>query len=843
VTEEVARLRIEVDSIKAKMAADDLKKLEDAGSKTEKATDSLTAAFKRYAGAATIAATATAGLMKLVSVQREFDKINAGLITITGSSAEAAKAFEAIQDFATTTPYSLQQVSEAFIRLANVGLSPSERALASYGNTAAAMGRDLMQFVEAVADASTGEFERLKDFGIKAKMQGDQISFTFQGVTTTVARNSAEIERYLTSLGENQFAGAMAERMKTLDGAISNLSDEWDKMFLNLSQSGVGDSIADGVRVAIDVLSELNSYLASGQFEAHIDALSAAWGPWVDSAIESANIVWDAVSGLFSDIDTSNGSFADTLLRVWTEFPQNVKAFVELATVEFANSLEYWKIEAQSWADTVKAIFTDSTIADAQASYYRAQQARGEAYLSSITAIVDEADASKRATTSALADSEKRRAAFEKEQEARRKANEDRLEGYHKGGAGTETMGSGAAADRKAKADQKRREQEFQQVQESLLTEEEAIQQSYNRRLAIVEANTAAGSAKRLELTGRLEAERNKQLEDYRDSQNRELEQLREFLMTEEESIEASYAKRRAIAAKTSVTPAERAAMLAELDESQRRELEMIDQQRQEKRLRLMEDTLSDQEFLRARMEAEIAEKERGYQNELISFEEFQRAKAEIEQRYTEQTRQLAMANRAQTYDMYAGLFGSLSQLAGTFAQGQGKSAERAFKMQKALAYGQAIMSTAAGVARAFQDHSAPASYVYAGIAAAQGAVQIATISNQKFSGAYDKGGYIPSGSVGIAAEYGDELVNGQLIKGPARVTSRKDTAELMSGGGGGPVVVNINVNLEAGTSETTTDGSGDTAKARELGSMIDMRVRDVLIREKTRPGGLLYGT
>ena len=46
-----------------------------------------------------------------------------------------------------------------------------------------------------------------------------------------------------------------------------------------------------------------------------------------------------------------------------------------------------------------------------------------------------------------------------------------------------------------------------------------------------------------------------------------------------------------------------------------------------------------------------------------------------------------------------------------------------------------------------------------------------------------DNGGYIPPGQNGIVSEYGDELVNGVLVKGPARVTSREDTAAAMSGG------------------------------------------------------------
>jgi hypothetical protein len=62
--------------------------------------------------------------------------------------------------------------------------------------------------------------ERLKEFGIKAKSQGDQVTFTFQGVSTTVGKNSREIEAYLRSIGDVQFAGAMEEQADTLNVSL-----------------------------------------------------------------------------------------------------------------------------------------------------------------------------------------------------------------------------------------------------------------------------------------------------------------------------------------------------------------------------------------------------------------------------------------------------------------------------------------------------------------------------------------------------------------------------------------------------------------------------------------------
>lgn len=202
---------------------------------------------------------------KLVSVQREFDVLNSSLITVTGSSTAAAREFAWIKEFAATTPYALNEVTQAFVRMKSLGLDATEGTLRSYGNTASAMGKSLDQMIEAVADASTGEFERLKEFGIRASKEGDRVSLTFQGVTKTIGNSAAEIAAYLRDIGETQFGGAMAERAKTLDGALSNLGDTWDGLFLTISQQNAGGLIYDSVTLAsaaigdaIDILDAMN---------------------------------------------------------------------------------------------------------------------------------------------------------------------------------------------------------------------------------------------------------------------------------------------------------------------------------------------------------------------------------------------------------------------------------------------------------------------------------------------------------------------------------------------------------------------------------------------------------
>lgn len=273
------------------------------------------------------------GMKKLVDVNRNFGILKAGLETATGSIEGANQAFAALQQFAQTTPYSLQQAVDGFTKLVNLGLTPSEAALRSYGDTSAALGKDLSQMIEAVADAATGEFERLKEFGIKAKNNGDTIAFTFKGTTETVRNNAAEIESYLIKLGQVNFDGAMTKRMESLDGAISNLSDSWDAFFYNLGQAGATDVLKDAFNAITDAINEVNSMLSSGEMESYIDAIGISFSGLAEDVAQTTAIIEQWVS----DNKVNTGGFFTFFKNAFLELPQNIRAFVQIATVEFAH--------------------------------------------------------------------------------------------------------------------------------------------------------------------------------------------------------------------------------------------------------------------------------------------------------------------------------------------------------------------------------------------------------------------------------------------------------------------------------------------------------------------------
>ena len=334
---DIANLSIRVDSRGVRTADKDLDKLTAASNRAERATDSLKRGYAAatasiLAGAAAFAGTAG----KLVQVERQTGILVSSLRTVTGSAAGAKDAFNALEGLASRLPVSIPEITDAFIKMKALGLNPTESALISFTNTASAMGKNLNQFVEAVADASTGEFERLKEFGIRASQSGENVAFTFQGVTTKIKKNANDITAYLQNIGNTTFAGAATARMEELDGQISNLSDSWDTLFRTINEKGAAKVIADTVKTATGAIQELNAFIGSGQFGGWLENIGKMFSESFDVSRATSDIRTE-FGTTFDAIGFAGGETATFIVDAFAKWPRNVAAFVKIIGVEIAN--------------------------------------------------------------------------------------------------------------------------------------------------------------------------------------------------------------------------------------------------------------------------------------------------------------------------------------------------------------------------------------------------------------------------------------------------------------------------------------------------------------------------
>jgi len=139
----------------------------------------------------------------------------------------------------------------------------------------------------------------------------------------------------------------------------------------------------------------------------------------------------------------------------------------------------------------------------------------------------------------------------------------------------------------------------------------------------------------------------------------------------------------------------------------------------------------------------------------------------------------------------------AMAGLASSIAGEQSEAYRVMFAASKAFAVAKATMDMYTAISAAMAV-GGPLGWAQIGPIMASMSALIGQISSISYSGAYDKGGIIPSGKWGIVGEYGPEIV-----QGPANVTSREKTAELLRGSGRGdatpaaPANVNVrNINV-----------------------------------------------
>jgi len=167
----------------------------------------------------------------VVETTSTFQRFESVLTNTLGSTSEAQKALDRITEFASQTPFSVSELTDSFVRLANQGFKPTSDEMRKLGDLASSTGKEFVQLTEAIIDAQVGEFERLKEFGIRASKQGDQVTFTFKNVKTQVDFTSDAIQNYILSLGDLEgVSGAMVGISKTLGGQISNLGDSFNSL-------------------------------------------------------------------------------------------------------------------------------------------------------------------------------------------------------------------------------------------------------------------------------------------------------------------------------------------------------------------------------------------------------------------------------------------------------------------------------------------------------------------------------------------------------------------------------------------------------------------------------------
>jgi hypothetical protein len=290
---------------------------------------------------------------EVFNITAEFQKFEAVLTNTLGSNSAANAALAQITEFASKTPFQVNELTSAFVKLANQGFVPTMEEMTSLGDLAAAMGKSFDQLTEAIIDAQTGEFERLKEFGIRASKQGDKVTFTFKGVKKQVDFTADSIREYVLSLGDIKgVTGGMEAQSKTLGGTLSNLQDAFDQLKVSIGNLVEGDG----------VVSAFLTNLAAGA-KAIADALA---GPTREELIKTRDLLAQIREKAWAEKDMATWERARA---AWQEADERLRAMVDgeekLAEIQNTKTTPAVKAQTQSvreliteW-DRLHSIFKD----------------------------------------------------------------------------------------------------------------------------------------------------------------------------------------------------------------------------------------------------------------------------------------------------------------------------------------------------------------------------------------------------------------------------------------------------------------------------------------------------
>ena len=247
-----------------------------------------------------------------IEVSERFDQLEATLTTITGTSQEAQKAFEWITEFTATTPYQLEQVTNAYIMLRNAGIDPTTGSLKAIGDAVAALGggqekfnRVLIAFAQIAAKGrvQAEELLQLMEAGIPVqKILQEELGLTNEQIAE-IGKLGIDAQVVLEALFhgmQRRYGGAMAELMQRFTGIISNLRDQWDLWLRDIMNAGPWQTLTALLKMALDHINRLKE-------EGKLDE----WAEKIGKRVEDT--FWNMAIGTAAAID----ALKKPILAVW----------------------------------------------------------------------------------------------------------------------------------------------------------------------------------------------------------------------------------------------------------------------------------------------------------------------------------------------------------------------------------------------------------------------------------------------------------------------------------------------------------------------------------------------
>lgn len=712
--------------------------------KTKAETKEMGTAFKAMGNVwAAVAGAISAGALgnAIVKELKATETAVAGFITTAGGVEQARATFEMLQQAARDTLQPFDALRAAAQDLQRNGIAPSAEQLKTFSQIAVSSGKSLETVTASFTAALQGRFKALTQLGITAQDMGDKLALTYKGTTTEIEKNSAALAGYFEKIGEEN-RGALDYLQNGMTGALNHLDNAWGDFVRSIAESGLGQAIADTIRVGANALDGFTQWINNNKQP--IQNFFNAWSDYIKRLGNDFQQLQRDMESWFQTSEKINGKGTEEktpgFLGWITSLSQTAgEKYFEL--LNGSDAERQYKYQKQQILDVFKRKM--SGYKKGSEEYQKLIEQQNDAIVElekkfsdkqttvfgRVLKFFDPED-----TAAKLVKFSDEYTEYLEEADRKRKEFEDGLKGTGEGTDGigdTVLFGSqkGTKSAFRALTDSWRDYyNNIMDLQKSAMSDREKIDAEYFSKLAELQEqakNSKTATDEEINTVRELlEAEHAQKIKELREQA---LTFYTDVIGNEEQQIRESYSRK-----------------IEDLEAFHADQL------------------LSETEFLEARNA--LYEQ---YNAEVTAFKKRQKDGGSYFFSKEEQQQVAEFSDGMNSLsDVFQNLTDSMSQ--------SGAKYKALFAVQKAFAVASATANAILAWSQALSDTANP---TWIGkLAAYANAVALTTgiITQLKGVEMHDRGGHIGAGKIGIVGEFGPELVTG-----PATVTSRKDTADL----------------------------------------------------------------
>ena len=727
---------------------------------------------------------------------KAFEDLRAKLSGVTGDLQSAEKVFWELNALEDQTTISTSELSEALLYLNKFGIGVTSEDMKNLSAVSIGLNKDLASVTSAIGKAAQGRYQSLKELGIAVDDAGNTLKLSFKGVTTEVEKDTDAIKNYLSNLGKTQFSEVLEAKLQTTDAALNRFKNAWGTLQTEIFRSDgvIGQIFTNIYNQGTDMV---NGLITVFKLESVQKVIKGA----VEHIYNFFRIMYESITGK-----------AITFKTDWAEIWLNILNTVNLAIAKFkllsASLISGFKVLAGAFDD-----FVYKPIKALMNKIMREWDEWQNHFWKKIGEISTRISAP---FVSLALDYAELSAEVSKDMDENGSSLNDALKER-------EGILNQAAKD-------------YAETLENIRKSEEELKKSSEGKqgesvLDNLFGASSGNSVNAINTAGKKASNVIDTLKREWDSFYKSLVSESRNSLSERQRLEIEYNEKNIELQKyAAVASAEEISKAKQLIEEQyqlkKKELE---ENAQKEYYSIME---NETELLRMETQKRIDLINQMYKDNLLSATQYMEAQSKLIDSYyknagKKKTKDTILSDESvdrvnKLKDVTQNLSDAFSDMAGSMNKSS-SSYKALFAIQKGFAVASATMNAILAWSQALSDPTQMSWIAKLTQYANAIALTANIISQLRSVQMYDKGGEIKAGELGIVGEYGPEL-----IQGPATVTSRRDTADILNRNQSNIVVNLIEDNEKAGTvNENATDEE----------TIIDIFVSNI------RRGGSISGT